>query len=136
MKATLREFGGPIDPTGQRARVADSDSMSKEMADEFGITLHEFLRLLEEVRGTVLLSLDQSMQVDDDHDLAGLADVIEDKSAVNKLEELEDDESRQKLLNAGWQAVGTAPEGLANRMQADLAQLSGIIAARGIKTES
>lgn len=71
----------------------------QEMADEFGVTLHEFLRLLEEVRGTVLLSLDQSMQVDDDHDLAGLADVIEDKSAVNKLDELEDDESRQKLLD-------------------------------------
>ena len=34
MKATLREFGGPIDPTGQRARVVDTDSMSKEMADE------------------------------------------------------------------------------------------------------
>lgn len=71
----------------------------QEMADEFGVTLHEFLRLLEEVRGTVLLSLDQSMQVDDDHDLAGLADVIEDKSAVNKLDELEDDESRQRLLD-------------------------------------
>ncbi len=34
VKATLREFGGPIDPTGQRARVVDTDSMSKEMADE------------------------------------------------------------------------------------------------------
>ena len=34
MKATLREFGGPIDPTGQRARVVDTGSMSKEMADE------------------------------------------------------------------------------------------------------
>ncbi len=34
VKATLREFGGAIDPTGQRARVVDTDSMSKEMADE------------------------------------------------------------------------------------------------------
>jgi hypothetical protein len=34
VKATLREFGGPIDPAGQRARVADTDSMSREMADE------------------------------------------------------------------------------------------------------
>lgn len=33
VKATLREFGGPIDPTGQRARVVDTGSMSKEMAD-------------------------------------------------------------------------------------------------------
>jgi hypothetical protein len=34
LKATLREFGGPIDPTGQRARVVDTGSMSKEMADK------------------------------------------------------------------------------------------------------
>ena len=34
LKATLREFGGPIDPTGRRARVVDSGSMSQEMADE------------------------------------------------------------------------------------------------------
>jgi tripartite-type tricarboxylate transporter receptor subunit TctC len=44
-------------------------------------------------------------------------------------------ESRQRLLNAGWQAVGTAPEGLANRMKADTAQLGGIILMRGIKAE-
>ncbi|MCA9754502.1 MAG: FliA/WhiG family RNA polymerase sigma factor [Candidatus Eisenbacteria bacterium] len=70
----------------------------QEMADELNLSLHEFLRLLEEVRGTVLLSLDQAMQVDDDHDLAGLADVIEDKAALNMLEELEDAEYRDKLL--------------------------------------
>jgi transcriptional regulator GlxA family with amidase domain len=34
VKATLREFGGPIDPTGQRARVVDTDSMTKEGADK------------------------------------------------------------------------------------------------------
>ncbi|NRF72330.1 tripartite tricarboxylate transporter substrate binding protein [Aquincola sp. S2] len=45
-------------------------------------------------------------------------------------------ESRQKLLNVGWQAVGTAPEGLANRMKADTAQLGGIIMMRGIKADS
>lgn len=44
-------------------------------------------------------------------------------------------ESRQRLLNAGWQAVGTAPEGLTNRMKADTAQLGGIILMRGIKVE-
>jgi hypothetical protein len=35
VKATLREFGGPIDPTGQRARVVDTGAMSKVTADEF-----------------------------------------------------------------------------------------------------
>jgi tripartite-type tricarboxylate transporter receptor subunit TctC len=44
-------------------------------------------------------------------------------------------DSRQRLLNAGWQAVGTAPEGLANRMKSDTAQLGGIILMRGIKSE-
>ena len=44
-------------------------------------------------------------------------------------------DSRQRLLNAGWQAVGTAPEGLVNRMKADTAQLGGIIQMRGIKSE-
>jgi len=45
-------------------------------------------------------------------------------------------ESRQRLLNVGWQAVGTAPEGLANRMKADTLQLGGIIMMRGIKADS
>lgn len=45
-------------------------------------------------------------------------------------------ESRQRLLSVGWQAVGTAPEGLANRMKADTAQLGGIIMMRGIKADS
>jgi RNA polymerase sigma factor for flagellar operon FliA len=71
----------------------------QEMADAMHLSLHEFLRLLEEVRGTVLLSLDQSMQVDEDHDLAGLADVIEDKNAINSLEELENVEARETLLS-------------------------------------
>ncbi len=44
-------------------------------------------------------------------------------------------DSRQRLLNAGWQAVGTSPEGLANRMKADTAQLGGIIVMRNIKAE-
>ncbi len=45
-------------------------------------------------------------------------------------------ETRQRLLTVGWQAVGTSPEGLANRMKADTAQLGGIIQMRGIKLES
>lgn len=45
-------------------------------------------------------------------------------------------EVRQRLLNVGWQAVGTAPEGLANRMKADTAVLGGIIQMRGITAAS
>ncbi|MFN8548477.1 MAG: FliA/WhiG family RNA polymerase sigma factor [Candidatus Eisenbacteria bacterium] len=71
----------------------------EEMADEMKLSLHEFLRLLEEVRCTALLSLDQALQVDDDHELVGLADLIEDKSALDTLEEIEDVESRRVLLD-------------------------------------
>jgi tripartite-type tricarboxylate transporter receptor subunit TctC len=45
-------------------------------------------------------------------------------------------ESRGRLFAAGWQMAGTAPEGLANRMRADTAQLAGIIMMRGIRADS
>ena len=45
-------------------------------------------------------------------------------------------EVRQRLLNVGWQAVGTSPEGLTNRMKADTALLGGIIQMRGITAAS
>jgi hypothetical protein len=35
VRAILREFGGPIDPTGRRAQVADTNEISKEKAEEF-----------------------------------------------------------------------------------------------------
>jgi RNA polymerase sigma factor FliA len=71
----------------------------QEMADAMGLSQQEFVRVLEEVRGTVLLSLDQSLQVDDDHDLSGLADIIEDKSAEDALHLIEEEESRRVLLD-------------------------------------
>jgi tripartite-type tricarboxylate transporter receptor subunit TctC len=40
---------------------------------------------------------------------------------------------REKLFNMGWQVVGTSPEGLAKRIQADTAQMSRVIAAQGIQ---
>lgn len=44
-------------------------------------------------------------------------------------------DTRQKLFNQGWQAVGTSPEGLASRVKSETAILGGIIAMRGIKIE-
>ncbi len=70
----------------------------QEMADAMGLSLHEFVRLLEEVRGTALLSLDQTLQVDDEHDLAGLAEMIEDKSTADSLSRIEEEEFRRVLL--------------------------------------
>ena len=44
-------------------------------------------------------------------------------------------EMRSKLFQQGWQVAGTSPEGLANRIKADTAQLGGVITQRGIKAE-
>ena len=44
-------------------------------------------------------------------------------------------DTQARLLAGGWQAVGSTPEVLAQRMKADTALLSGIIASRGIKAE-
>ena len=71
-----------------------------EIAKEMNLPVGEFVRLLEEVRGASLLSLDQTVSVDEEHDLAGLAELIEDTEAVNALEVIEEAESRGLLLEA------------------------------------
>ncbi len=48
---------------------------------------------------------------------------------------IRDADTRQKLFNQGWQAVGTSPEGLASRVKSETAILGGIIEMRGIKIE-
>ena len=44
-------------------------------------------------------------------------------------------EMRQRLFQQGWQAVGSSPEGLANRIQADTQTLGAIIRAQNIRTD-
>jgi tripartite-type tricarboxylate transporter receptor subunit TctC len=44
-------------------------------------------------------------------------------------------DTRQKLFTQGWQAVGTSPEGLQNRVKSETSILGGIILARGIKAD-
>ena len=46
----------------------------------------------------MLLSLDQSVTIDDDHDIAGLADMIEDERAADVLNDMEGEEARDNLL--------------------------------------
>jgi tripartite-type tricarboxylate transporter receptor subunit TctC len=48
---------------------------------------------------------------------------------------IRDADTRQKLFNQGWQAVGTSPEGLSSRIRSETAIMSGIIATSGIKLE-
>ncbi len=51
-------------------------------------------------------------------------------------EVMQQPETQARLLAAGWQAVGSSPEVLAQRMKADTAMLSEIITTRGIKADS
>lgn len=71
-----------------------------EIAREMGITVPELLRVMEEVRGTVVLSLDQAVTVDEDHDLNGLADMIEDEECQDALSVIEEEENKDLLLAA------------------------------------
>lgn len=48
---------------------------------------------------------------------------------------LREPETRQKFFNAGWQAIGSAPEALKSRVRYETATLGGIIMMRGIKVE-
>ena len=48
---------------------------------------------------------------------------------------IRDSDTRQKLFNQGWQAVGTSPEGLTSRIRSETAIMGGIITMRGIKIE-
>ena len=48
---------------------------------------------------------------------------------------IRDTDTRQKLFNQGWQAVGTSPEGLISRMKSEAAIMGGIITMRDIKIE-
>ncbi len=61
-------------------------------------------------------------------------------AATRKLSEavvtvLRQPETRQRLFNQGWQAVGTSPEGLALRVKQEASQLGDIIRTRQIKVD-
>ena len=48
---------------------------------------------------------------------------------------IRDADTRQKLFNQGWQAVGTSPEGLTSRIKSETAIMGGIITMRNIKID-
>lgn len=72
----------------------------EEIAAEMNLPVAEYLRLLEEVRGASLLSLDQTVSVDDEHDLTGLCELIEDDATISALERIEEEQSQVLLLEA------------------------------------
>ena len=48
---------------------------------------------------------------------------------------IRDADTRQKLFNQSWQAVGTSPEGLVSRMKSETAIMEGIITMHNIRIE-
>ena len=48
---------------------------------------------------------------------------------------IRDADTRQKLFNQGWQAVGTSPEGLTSRIRSETVSVKSIIKMRNIKLE-
>ena len=64
---------------------------------------------------------------------ASLPRAVQDKLATVVGQIMKTPEVRQRLFNAGWQAVGTSPEGLKRRVEQETALLGGIIRAQNIK---
>jgi tripartite-type tricarboxylate transporter receptor subunit TctC len=66
---------------------------------------------------------------------ARLSKVAQARLALEVPRIIRDEETRQKLFNQGWQAVGTSPEGLSSRIRNETAIMGGIIAMRNIKLD-
>jgi tripartite-type tricarboxylate transporter receptor subunit TctC len=66
---------------------------------------------------------------------AGLSKAAQARLAQEVPRIIRDADTRQKLFNQGWQAVGTSPDGLKTRVKDEAAILGGIIQSRGIKLE-
>jgi RNA polymerase sigma factor FliA len=98
---STRRKAREIDRTCQQLEQKLGRSASdNEIAQQMNLKVNDFSRLVEEVRGASLLSLDQAVAVDDDHDMTGLGDVIEDVSATDVLAEMMESESKDELLEA------------------------------------
>jgi tripartite-type tricarboxylate transporter receptor subunit TctC len=66
---------------------------------------------------------------------ASLSKAAQARLALEVPRIIRDAETRQKLFNQGWQAVGTSPEGLNSRIREETTILGNIIQSRGIKIE-
>ncbi len=69
----------------------------EEIAKEAKMPLADYHRLMDQVRGAILLSLDE-VRTPEDGDSIGLADLIEDPSVPDVLARIEEEETRQLLL--------------------------------------
>lgn len=82
----------------------------QEIAAEMEISTNQFGRILDEVRGVVLLSLNQPASENEETGAGGLAELIEDTRVTSALEKIEKDEMKDVLLDVFNQL--TEPEKL------------------------
>ncbi|MDP3753154.1 MAG: tripartite tricarboxylate transporter substrate-binding protein [Polaromonas sp.] len=66
---------------------------------------------------------------------ASLSKAAQARLALEVPRIIRDADTRQKLFNQGWQAVGTSPDGLKSRVKDEAAILGNIIQTRGIRIE-
>jgi len=94
IRRKAREVEASVRRLDQRLGRAASE---EEIAKEAKMPLADYHRLMDQVRGAVLLSLDE-VRAPEDGDSLGLADVIEDPSTPDVLAKIEEEETRQVLL--------------------------------------
>lgn len=66
---------------------------------------------------------------------AKLSKAAQDRLNIEIPKIMRSEETRQRLLNQGWKAVGTSPDGLKSRVKEEAAIMGNIITSRGIKLE-
>ncbi len=71
----------------------------QEIAAEMDISENQFSRIIDEVRGVVLLSLNQPASENEETGAGGLAELIEDTRVTDNLEKIEKDELKDVLLD-------------------------------------
>ena len=69
-----------------------------EVAEALNLSPAELSKLMDEVHGTSLLSLSKSVSGEDDQDVIQLEDIVNDPNCKDALEVIENDESREVLL--------------------------------------
>jgi RNA polymerase sigma factor FliA len=71
-----------------------------EVAEAMGMDPHDLYRVMEDVKGTVFYSLDQTGAEDERGSVTGLMESIEDTNAPDPLADLETSEMKEQLLHA------------------------------------
>jgi tripartite-type tricarboxylate transporter receptor subunit TctC len=66
---------------------------------------------------------------------ASLPQAVRDKMAAAVIDVVKSEETRQRLINVGWQPTPSTAEGLKTRMRSDTKTFGGIIMMRGIRAE-